>query len=159
MRQPRSNLPALSPLLRTFAVLLLLTMVAYPLAMTGIGQLVFPDRANGSQMICNGTSVGSALLAQNVSSPKLFWPRNATASASGVDPDVTPAEAYSQVPRISNATNISAKSLNYLIQKNIDANRAANLAYFAPDYVNVNQVNLDLIQLYPSVYTGFCMGP
>jgi len=156
MRDFRSVLKAASPLLRTFAVLVVLTMVAYPLLMTGIGQVLFPGPANGSQMVCNGTSVGSALIAQNESSSRLFWPRNATASASGIDPDVTPAEAYAQVPRVSNATGIMASSLDYLIQKNIASNQGTNLGYLAPDYVNVNQLNLDLIQLYPSVYAGFC---
>lgn len=156
MRDSRPILKTASPLLRTFAVLVLLTMFAYPVVMTGIGQVLFPGPANGSQMICNGNSVGSALIAQNDTSPLLFWPRNATASASGIDPDVTPAEAYAQVPRVSNATKIMASSLDYLIQKNIGANQATNLGYLAPDYVNVNQLNLDLIQLYPSVYSGFC---
>lgn len=156
MADLRSYLKAASPLVRTFVVIVVLTMFAYPLLMTGIGQTVFPSPANGSEMVCNGNSVGSVLLAQNISSPKLFWPRNLTQSASGNDTDITPAEAYAQVPRISNATNISAKSLDYLIEKNIAANQATNLGYFAPDYVNVNQLNLDLIQLYPSVYAGFC---
>ncbi|HYM38836.1 MAG TPA: potassium-transporting ATPase subunit C [Thermoplasmata archaeon] len=151
-----SPIKAASPLLRTFVVLLLITMVAYPFFMTGIGQFLFPSQANGTQMVCDGHSVGSALIAQNVSSPKLFWPRNATASASGLDPDIAPAEAYAQVPRISNATNISASSLDYLIWKNIQANQATNLGYLAPDYVNVNQLNLDLIQFYPTAYAGFC---
>ena len=145
-----------SPLVRTFVVLLAITMLAYPLGMTGIGQFLFPYQANGSQMVCNGASVGSALSGQNETSAKLFWPRNATDSGSGVDPDITPAEAYAQVPRVSNATNISASSLGYLILKNIQSNQATNLGYFAPDYVNVNQLNLDLIQLYPSVFVGFC---
>lgn len=143
-------------MVRTFALIVVITMLVYPAVMTGIGQALFPNQANGSQMVCNGTTVGSALFGQNETSPKLFWPRNASASGSGVDPDITPASAYAQVPRISNATNISASSLEYLIQKNIAANQATNLGYFAPDYVNVNQVNLDLVQLYPSVYAGFC---
>lgn len=156
MRDLRSVLKAASPLVRTFVVLVVFTMIAYPLLMTGIGQVLFPGPANGSQMVCNGTSAGSALIAQNESSPKLFWPRNATVSASGIDPDVTPAEAYAQVPRVSNATGIMESSLDYLIQKNIASNQGTNLVYLAPDYVNVNQLNLDLIQLYPSVYAGFC---
>ena len=156
MRDLRSIVKAANPLVRTFVVLVVILMVVYPLLMTGIGQVLFPSQANGSPMICNGTSVGSSLIAQNVSSPKLFHPRNATSSASGWDPDITPADAYAQVASVSNATGIPASSLDYLIQKNIAANQATNLAYLAPDYVNVNQLNLDLIQLYPSVYPGSC---
>lgn len=156
MRDLRSIVKPVSPLVRTFAVLAVISMVVYPVLLTGIGQLLFPTQANGSQMICNGTSVGSALIAQNVSSPKLFHLRNATSSASGIDPDITPADAYAQVAGVSNATGIPASSLDYLIQKNIATNQGMNLGLLAPDYVNVNQLNLDLIQLYPSVYTGFC---
>jgi potassium-transporting ATPase KdpC subunit len=158
MADRRSILKVASPLFRTFVVLLAITMLAYPLVMTGIGQVLFPYQANGSQMVCNGISVGSVNFGQNETSPKLFWPRNVTDSASGIDPDITPAEAYAQVARVSAATNISVSSLNYLIEKNIAANQATNLGYFAPDYVNVNQLNLDLIQLYPTVYPGFCTG-
>ena len=156
MRDLRPSLKAVGPLLRTFVLLVVLTMVAYPFLMTGIGQALFPSQANGSPMTCNGTAVGSVLLGQNETSPKLFWIRDANASASGIDPDITTAEAYAQVARVSNATGIAASSLDYLIQTNIAANQAANLGYLAPAYVNVNQLNLDLIQLYPSVYTGFC---
>lgn len=156
MRDLRSILKAANPLVRTFAVLVVLLMVGYPFLMTGIGQLLFPSQANGSQMICNGTPVGSAFIAQNVSSPKLFHPRNATSSASGIDPDITPDDAYAQVQGVSNATGIPASSLDYLIQKNLAANQGTNLGLLAPDYVNVNQLNLDLVQLYPSVYAGFC---
>jgi K+-transporting ATPase ATPase C chain len=156
MRDLRSIGKAASPLIRTFAVLVVVVMVAYPLVMTGVGQFLFPYQANGSPMVCNGSNVGSSLIAQNVSSPKLFHPRNATSSASGIDPDITPAAAYAQVAGVSNATGIPASSLDYLIQKNIAANQGTNLGYLAPDYVNVNQLNLDLIQLYPSVYAGFC---
>jgi K+-transporting ATPase ATPase C chain len=156
MERPRSLLKTASPLLRSFAVLVILTMIAYPFLMTGIGQVVFPSQSNGSQMVCNGNPVGSSLIAQNETSPMLFWPRNASASASAVDPDITPAEAYAQVPRISNATGIMASSLDFVINTNLEANQAANLGYLAPDYVNVNQMNLDLIEHYPSVYAGFC---
>jgi K+-transporting ATPase ATPase C chain len=156
VRDFRSVIKAASPLVRTFVVLVVVTMVAYPILLTGMGQLLLPGQANGSLMYCNGTPVGSALIAQNVSSPKLFHPRNATSSASGLDPDITPSEAYAQVAGVSNATGIPASSLDYLIQKNIAANQGTNLGLLAPDYVNVNQLNLDLIQLYPSVYTGFC---
>jgi K+-transporting ATPase ATPase C chain len=156
MRDLRSIGKVVSPLVRTFVVLVVLLMVVYPALMTGIGQVLFPSQANGSPMVCDGTNVGSSLIAQNVSSPKLFHPRNATDSASGIDPDITPAEAYAQVAGISNATGILASSLDYLVQKNIAANQGTNLGLLAPDYVNVNQLNLDLIQLYPSVYPGFC---
>ena len=71
----------LRPALILFALLTLLTGVAYPLAVTGIGQVLFRDAANGSVIEAGGKAVGSQLLGQAFSSPKYFWGRpSATAS-------------------------------------------------------------------------------
>ncbi len=65
--------------LRTSCVMLLaftlLTGIAYPLAMTGIAQLVFPGRANGSLITQDGRIVGSELIGQPFGDPKYFWSR------------------------------------------------------------------------------------
>lgn len=61
----------------------LLTGVAYPLAMTGIGQAVFPAQANGSRLTQDGVTIGSALIGQNFTRPDYFWPRP---SATGPEP-------------------------------------------------------------------------
>jgi len=61
--------------LRIFLVLTLLTGIIYPLAMTGIAQLLFPKQANGSRIVENGNLIGSELLAQKFESPRYFWPR------------------------------------------------------------------------------------
>jgi K+-transporting ATPase ATPase C chain len=65
--------------LRIYIVLTLLTGILYPLAMTGIAQLLFPRQANGSKIIENGKFIGSDLLAQKFESPKYFWPRPSAA--------------------------------------------------------------------------------
>lgn len=52
-----------------------LTGVIYPLAITGISQVAFHDKANGSLVGRNGQPVGSELLAQKFESPRYFWPR------------------------------------------------------------------------------------
>lgn len=71
----------LRPALILFALLTLLTGVAYPLVVTGIGQVLFRDAANGSVIAAGGRAVGSQLLGQPFSSPKYFWGRpSATAS-------------------------------------------------------------------------------
>jgi potassium-transporting ATPase KdpC subunit len=148
--------PHVRPILGLLLVLAVLLMAAYPLALTGIDEALNPGAAAGSPLICDGHAVGSSLSGQNVSSPKLFQVRNVSASASGIDPDITPAAAYSQVPSVANATGIPASSLNYLIQQNINTNNAANWGFLAPEYVDVNALNLELIELYPSIYAGFC---
>jgi K+-transporting ATPase ATPase C chain len=61
--------------LRTLVVLSVLTGIIYPLAVTGIAQVVFPGRANGSLIMKDGNAVGSNLIGQNFDDPKYFWGR------------------------------------------------------------------------------------
>ena len=58
------------------AITILVTGFAYPLVVSGIGQLIDPDAANGSLLYYpNGTLAGSSLVAQNTDAPYLFWER------------------------------------------------------------------------------------
>ena len=61
-------------LLMTLA-LTVVTGVIYPLAVTGIAQLVFPRQANGSLIVRGGQVVGSAWIGQEFTDPKYFWSR------------------------------------------------------------------------------------
>jgi K+-transporting ATPase ATPase C chain len=86
--QPSTSLfEDLLPSIRAAAVTLILTGLAYPLVMTGIAQLVFPRRANGS-LVVDGTGrvVGSELLAQGFSGPAYFHARPSAAGDKGYDP-------------------------------------------------------------------------
>lgn len=65
--------------IRIYIVLTLLTGVIYPLAMTGVAQILFPKQANGSRVIENGKLLGSELLVQKFESPRYFWPRPSAA--------------------------------------------------------------------------------
>ena len=59
----------LRPALVLFAVLTLLTGVAYPLVVTGLAQTLFPAQAHGSLIHKDGKTVGSALIGQSFSDP------------------------------------------------------------------------------------------
>ena len=65
----------LRPALAVLFVLTIVTGVVYPLAITGVAQLVFPRQANGSLIVQNGKAVGSELIGQQFSDPKYFWGR------------------------------------------------------------------------------------
>lgn len=141
-----------SPSIRIVVLMIVTTGVAYPLLVTAIGQTALPYQSNGSQVVLNGTVVGSELISENFNSTKFFQPRNSTDSGSGVDPDITPAEAYSQIPAISNATGIPANALKTLVELDIERNKDANGLLFAPDYVRVLNLNVELVKQYPEIY-------
>jgi len=141
-----------SPAIRIVVLMIITTGVAYPLLVTAIGQTVLPYQSNGSQVILDGKAVGSELVSQSFNSTKFFQPRNSTDSGSGVDPDITPASAISQIPAISSATGIPVNALKTLVDLDIARNRETNALVFAPDYVNVLNLNIELVKQYPEVY-------
>jgi K+-transporting ATPase ATPase C chain len=65
----------LRPLLVLFAVLTVLTGVVYPLGVTAIGKLAFPDQVSGSLIVRNHGVVGSSLIGQSFQEPRYFWGR------------------------------------------------------------------------------------
>jgi len=65
----------LRPAVTLFVALTVLTGIVYPLAVTGISQLLFAHEADGSIVTVNGKPAGSALIGQQFSSPGYFWGR------------------------------------------------------------------------------------
>jgi len=139
------------PIIGLAVVSLLICGLLYPFLITGIGQVFFPHQANGDLVQLNGQTVGSDLIAQSFTMPIFFHTRNESQSASGVDPDITLQDAYSQIPRISNATGIPVDSLTNMVNQN----REGTLLIFGSPYLNVLRINLALIKEYPSIYSGF----
>jgi K+-transporting ATPase ATPase C chain len=189
--------------LRAAAVLLLVlsvvTGIAYPLIVTGLAQLAFPAKANGSLIEQGGKPVqdgaramGSELIGQTFADPKYFWGRpsatspysyNAssssgsnqgplnpaltdavttrvkalhdadpgntaavpadlvTASASGLDPHISPAAAEFQVARVAKARGLDAQKVRALVAQSTEERQ---LGFLGEPRVNVLRLNLAL---------------
>lgn len=110
--------PAIS--LMVFFTLLL--GLGYPLAMTGIAQLAFAARADGSPILVGGKLVGSELIGQNFASERYFWPR----------PSATADQPYNA--GASTGTNLGPTSdkLKGMIKTEIDRIRASGVTGDVP---------------------------
>jgi K+-transporting ATPase ATPase C chain len=116
------------PAVTLFVTLTVLTGVVYPLAVTGIGQLLFPHTANGSIVTVKGKPVGSSLIGQQFSSPEHFWGR----------PSATGPQPY-------NAGSSSGSNLGPLNPALTDAVKARIEALKAADPGNDKPVPVDLV--------------
>jgi potassium-transporting ATPase KdpC subunit len=124
----------LRPAITILVLLTVVTGVAYPLVVTGLAQLLFPDRAQGSLIMQDGQAVGSELIGQSFDDPAYFWGR---LSATGTFP-------YNAF----NAENLTASAgSNYgplnpalleAVQARVDALRAA-------DPGNTDPIPVDLV--------------
>jgi len=181
----------------------ILTGIAYPLAMTGIAQVLFSSQANGSLIERDGKVVGSALIGQTFVDDKYFHgrpsattdtdpndatktvpaPYNAqnssgsnlgptskalvdrvtedaaklkaengkpipvdlvTTSGSGLDPDITPAAAGFQIPRVAKARSLPESALADLVAQHTDGR---TFGVIGEPRVNVLALNLALDKL------------
>jgi K+-transporting ATPase ATPase C chain len=179
--------------LRIAILMLVITTVlfglAYPLAVTGLAQLLFPHQANGSLIQSNGQTIGSQLIGQSFSSPAYFHSRPSsagtgydasqsspsnlgptnhqlldrvksdtnklqtenpgtpipvdlvTSSGSGLDPDISPAAAEFQIPRISRVRNIPESDVRLLVEKHT---LPRQFGFLGEPRVRLLPLNLDL---------------
>lgn len=174
----------LRPCLSVFALLTVLTGLAYPALITGVSAVVFPWRAKGSLVEVGGQVVGSELLGQAWDDPQWFWSRPSataydgaassgtnlgptnlalieavgsraaalggapvpidlvTASASGLDPHVSPEAALWQVPRVAEARSLREEDLRELVQQHVEDR---TLGFLGEPRVNVLRLNLSLV--------------
>jgi len=119
-----------------FLAMTLVTGVAYPLAVTLVGQAVFPFRANGSLIVKDGKVVGSALIGQPFDDPRYFWGR-----PSGTSP-------FAYNAGSSSGSNLSPTNPAQIsaVQARVDALRAADPTNKAPvpvDLVTASGSGLD----------------
>jgi potassium-transporting ATPase KdpC subunit len=188
------------PAIAILVLMTLITGLAYPLAVTGIAQLLFPRQANGSLIEKDGKVVGSALIGQVFAADQNFHgrpsattesdpndatktipaPYNAansgasnagptskalldrvsegagklkaenaakipvdlvTTSASGLDPDITPAAAAFQIARVAKARNLPETRVRELVAQ---ATEDRILGILGEPRVNVLKLNLAL---------------
>src|SRR2546428_8057436 len=112
------------------------TGVAYPVLVTVIAQLVFPNQANGSLIVKDGKGLGSRLIGQPFDDPKYFWSRPSATSPFGYNAGS------------SSGSNLSPTNpaLVKAVQERVDALRAADPDTKAPvpvDLVTASGSGLD----------------
>ncbi|MFO1250991.1 MAG: potassium-transporting ATPase subunit KdpC [Inhella sp.] len=134
--QAASPAPIWRPALALFVVLSLITGLAYPLLVTDLAQTLFPTQANGSLILVDGKTVGSALIGQPFSAPQYFWSRP---SATG---------PMSHNAGASSGSNLGARNpaLAEAVKARVEALRAADPGNRLPvpvDLVTASASGLD----------------
>jgi K+-transporting ATPase ATPase C chain len=133
------------PAIVVLVALTLITGLAYPLAMTGIAQAIFPGQAQGSMIERNGTVVGSALIGQEFDSDKYFHGRpSATTATDPNDSTKTIAAPYNAVNSGGSNLGPSNKALVDRVQGDMDKLKQENSSGSVPiDLVTTSASGLD----------------
>ncbi|MGH6615758.1 potassium-transporting ATPase subunit KdpC [Sphingomonas sp.] len=123
---------ALRPALALTLAFALLLGVAYPLALTGIGQGLFPAQANGSLITEQGKVIGSSLIGQGFASPRYFHGRP---SAAGKGYDASASSGSNLGP--------AAQALSDRVTADVAATRTSPGSLVPPDLVTTSASGLD----------------
>lgn len=118
----------LRPVFMVFLLLSVLTGIVYPLLVTGVAQLAFPEKANGSLIRGEGGSAGSELVGQLFDDPKYFWGRLSA----------TPDFPY-------NAASSSGSNLGPSNPALVEAVKARAAAFQKADPENTSSIPIDLV--------------
>jgi len=94
MKKGQGMLQQLTPGLRMMILLTVVTGLVYPAVITGVCQILFRDKANGSLVKVHGQVIGSELLGQNFARPAYFHPRPSAAGNDGYDPTASGGSNY-----------------------------------------------------------------
>ena len=116
------------PAVSLFVVMTLITGVAYPLLVTGVARIVWPEQAGGSLVVNDGKPVGSLLIGQSFTDPRYFWGRP---SATG--------------PMAHNASGSGGSNLGPLNPALVDGVRSRVEALRATDPGNTAPVPVDMV--------------
>jgi potassium-transporting ATPase KdpC subunit len=138
-------LKEIRPAILVLVLLTLITGLAYPLAMTAIAGVIFPNQAQGSLIERDGKVVGSALIGQEFKDDKYFHGRPSATTA----PD--PADSTKTVPAPYNAANSggsnlgpTSKALADRLKEDVDRLKAENPNAAVPvDLVTTSASGLD----------------
>ena len=135
----------LRPAIVVLVALTAITGLVYPLAVTGIAQLVFPSQAQGSLIERNGHTVGSALIGQSFTSDKYFHGRpSATTAPDPNDASKTVAAPYNAANSGGSNLAPSNKALIDRVQGDIDKLKQENPTTPVPaDLVTTSASGLD----------------
>lgn len=124
---------ALRPAIALTLLFALLLGLAYPLALTGIGQAVFPAQANGSLVReAGGRIVGSALIGQSFTDPDYFHGRP---SAAG--------KGYDGLASAGSNLGPAAQPLADRVRTDLAARRSSSDPHVPPDLVTTSASGLD----------------
>ena len=120
--------PLVRPAVTLFVLLSVITGLMYPLLVTGLAKVAFPEQAAGSLIRVDGQVVGSSLIGQSFSDPKYFWGRPSATS-----------------PMPYNAANSAGSNQGPLNPALVDAVKGRIEALKAADPNNTTPVPVDLV--------------